>query len=133
MFQNPLTKTTLAAVTVSSAILTAPVLADEVSAKGDLRIQYSNNCYIGKVSATYRVHNGSSGVLIPLNCSGADAEASIPHKFVDTSGKERCVGRMTSIFGYNWSTTRWEIDGSVPGYFCSTVGKTFNVKVKYVP
>jgi hypothetical protein len=120
----------IAFLTVFSSVLTAtPSLAGSqyTSKDGNLTVQYGNKCSTTKPSATYRVRNGVTGNLTPLDCSGADGDVA-DYKFEDISGKERCYGQMR----HAWSRkvfTIWTIEGAIPGYLCSQAGKTFTIEM----
>jgi hypothetical protein len=97
------------------------------SKDGNLAVQYGNKCSTTKPSGTYRVRNGVTGNLTPLDCSGADGDVA-DYKFVDVSGKERCYGQMR----HAWSRkvfTIWTIEGAISGYPCTQAGKTFTVEM----
>ncbi|NJL20259.1 MAG: hypothetical protein HC895_04585 [Leptolyngbyaceae cyanobacterium SM1_3_5] len=55
-------------------------------------------------------------------------------RFYDTSGCDRCVGRMPIFIddggGRFASRSTWSIDGTVSGYTCSTVGRTFELQLQ---
>ena len=79
----------------------------------------------GAISGKYQSKSAVEGILF-------DAARSTPEplgdsdvqtfNFVDTKGKERCYGSTSMSSG---GINIWEVKGAVPGYGCSTVGKTY--------
>ena len=104
-------------------------------ASGDLVVtvvdRWGRSCVSGTANASYRVSGGSSGLLYPDDCNDNSGRS----RFEDTGGRERCLG--TSIWKDSASgnsrerETIWIIEASVPGFTCSTVGQTYNVKLYY--
>lgn len=107
----------------------APSLAGikYISKGGKLVVQYGNTCSTVNPSGSYRFSDGTAGVLTALDCTNTGGDIAA-HTFRDTSGKERCYGRMTQYWGQRVMTV-WEVDGAVSGYRCSVVGKKFEVEM----
>lgn len=113
---------------MATTLLAAPALADLVSQSGHLRIQWNSACSMSKSMGNYSVRGGVAGILYTTTpCDfGGDV---FQYKFIDTQGPERCLGRMTTIYGSRKGVaSRWLVDGTVPGYRCSTAGRTFLIE-----
>ena len=85
----------------------------------------------GARSGRYNQKGGSGGYL---SNTGQDDPMGFYTRFHDTSGRDRCVGRMRLYVDdsgkqYN-SRATWIIDGAVPSYSCSTIGKTFELRIQ---
>ena len=116
------------------SILGIPSLAsgiEIVSGSGHLQITIDlssvagTNCNSNNPSGFYSMVNGPSGKLYP-NCAKNQVGTDIhEHKFVDTSGFQRCLGRVIIGIGI---FSEWLIDGAVPGYTCSVSGQKFVVE-----
>jgi hypothetical protein len=77
----------------------------------------------GGISGTYKTVSDIEGVLFPAKSPRSETEIDTAHfNFVDTKGKERCYGFTTMGSG---AVSQWEVKGAVPGYKCSTVGKSY--------
>lgn len=82
----------------------------------------------------YKQVDGSGGYLTN---TGRDDPMGFYTQFRDTSGAERCVGRMHIFIddsgrnGYA-SEAVWQVDGKVSGFRCSTVGQTMKLNMKQV-
>jgi len=124
-------KSTAFAVVLLSVILTtSPSLADTIyrSKSGTLTVRYGNKCSTVKPSGFYRF-GSISGNLIALSCENIGGDWA-EHKFIDTSGDERCYGLMQQSWGWATKTlTTWIIKGAVSGYRCSQSGKKFEVEM----
>jgi hypothetical protein len=109
--------------------ITTPALAGTryVSLDGNLTVEYSNACSTTTPSGSYRVRNGVSGDLVATTCEGIGGDVGIS-RFTDTSGDERCYGRMTQSWGRRVMTV-WQVEGAVSGYSCSQTGKRFEVEM----
>lgn len=109
--------------------------AQWIDASGELVVtvmdRWGRSCASGTAQASYRVTGGSGGLLYPDDCDDNSGRA----RFEDTSGRERCVGASIwrdSASGSNREReTTWIIEAPVPGYTCSTVGQTYNVKLYF--
>ena len=68
--------------------------------------------------------------------TGKDDPMGFYTQFEDTTGTERCVGRMHLFIGdagYQYgSKTTWQVDGAVRGYRCSTIGQSFELKMEQI-
>lgn len=117
---------TIAGWTIISA---APVLAGTryISEDGSLIVEYGSACSTVNPSGAYQVQNGVSGDLIATTCEGMGGDIS-EHRFTDTSGRERCYGRMRQYWGARIRTV-WQIEGAVSGYSCSQTGKQFEIEM----
>jgi len=124
-------KSFLSSVSLATAIAATsfPAFADLVSPTGNLRIKHGSNCSTVNPVATYQGRNGASGILYALTCEGLGGDVYFD-KFIDTRGAERCLGRLTTYYTSSSKgiVTRWQIDGTVPGYKCTTVGQTFEIE-----
>jgi hypothetical protein len=111
------------------AILAAPALAGTryVSRDGNLTIEYSNACSTTSPSGSYRVQGGVTGDLVATTCERLGGDVSVS-QFTDTSGNERCYGKMTQTWGRVVMTV-WQVEGAVSGYSCSQTGKKFEVEM----
>jgi hypothetical protein len=78
----------------------------------------------GTISGVYESSPDIRGVLFaaPLPIPEPVASDVADFNFIDTEGKERCYGSSTMSSG---AVSIWEIKGAVPGYRCSTIGKTY--------
>lgn len=100
------------------------------SANGLLSIGISQSCVDYYPRALYQERNGPGGFIEDNKpCQDVNPiKFNYQYKFKDLSGDKRCMGRVSfqksKPEGYN---TTWYIDGSYPGYQCSTVGKVFRV------
>jgi hypothetical protein len=96
-------------------------------------VQPGKSEYIGAPIGRYNQKGGSSGYLMSTE---QDDPMGFYTRFHDTSGRDRCVGRMHLFVDdsgkqFN-SRATWIIDGAVPGYSCSTTGKTFELRMQQV-
>ena len=106
-----------------------------IDASGELVVtvmdRWGRSCASGTAQASYTVSGGSSGLLYPNDCDDNSGRA----RFEDTAGIERCIGASIwrdSASGNNREReTTWIIEASVPGFSCSTVGQTYNVKLYF--
>lgn len=122
-------KSTACIVVFLSAILTtSPCLAETIyrSMSGTLMVRYGNKCSTVKPSGFYRF-GSISGNLIALSCENLGGDGA-EHKFIDTSGDERCYGLMQQVWGRR-TFTIWIIEGAVSGYRCLQSGKKFRVEM----
>jgi hypothetical protein len=94
------------------------------SPDGSLTVTFQKGgCSTGKISGTYSTKSDVSGVLYQVDCS-SEGDANF-YFFIDTQGSERCYGKMTNAWGgRNGESTRWNVQGAVPGYQCPSVGQT---------
>lgn len=129
----------LAALSFSTLATVLPAQAELVSASKHMRIdwQYALNastCSTQKAHGRYVVRSGVSGLLYPANCSknvqGGDGG---DYNFVDVSGSERCIGRMSLFDGGRATKTVWHIDQAIEGDRCSAAGQKFEVDLFYTP
>jgi hypothetical protein len=108
--------------------LPSSALAETYSKPGiDLKLTFFNGIFgptpEGGISGTYKTASDIEGVLFPARSARSEAEIDNAHfNFVDTKGKERCYGLSTMSSG---AVSTWEVKGAIPGYKCSTVGKTY--------
>lgn len=121
--------------------LTSPAIAqwrdgDQwIDASGELVItvmeRWGRSCASGTAQASYTVAGGSAGFLYPDDCNDNSGRS----RFEDTEGRERCVGASLwrdSTSGSNREReTIWVIEAPVPGFSCSTVGQTYEVKLYF--
>lgn len=116
-------------VSTFTILLAAPSLADirYVSRDGNLAIQYGGECSTVRASGFYRFRNGVAGELVAVNCDDTGGDIAV-HRFTDTSGNERCLGRVTQSWGER-VITLWQVDGTVPGYSCSRVRQSFEIEM----
>lgn len=77
----------------------------------------------------YQQAGGSGGILSLSSMSNG-----FQMRFRDTSGSERCIGRMnlTSNDGNDRAEAVWFVDGRVEGYRCSTAGQTFRMNLNRI-
>jgi hypothetical protein len=86
----------------------------------------------GAKIGTYQTDSSRGGLVN----TGRDDPMGFYTRFADTSGQERCYGRMHIYIGdagfrYGSQTT-WQVDGVVRGYRCSTVGKKFELEMEQI-
>jgi hypothetical protein len=115
----------------SLVVLTSPSLAAErfqyTSLGGKLNIKFSGTCSTIKPSGSYRFRNGTSGVLTAVDCNNIGGDATFS-KFMDTTGKQRCQGRMDQYWGGSKGVvTVWKATSAVKGYHCSKIGQTIEI------
>jgi len=122
--------------------LAAPAKAGSlISISGELTMQpllsgylTAENCSSTKVAATYQVRNGPGG-LVYLDCDRTyfgEGDNPTFFTFTDTSGSERCAGRVKEHWPSTAATpnvlvSEWTIDRAQSGYRCSTIGNTYIV------
>ena len=140
----PIVRCSLIGAVLAFAGLVVPAEANSfTSISGELTIRPLNShrnssitadsCSSTEAVAAYEVRNGPGGLLY-TDCDrtpfGEDDGPDF-YNFVDTSGPERCVGRMKSYWGTAVNTPdmvmEWTIDGAHRGYRCSTIGNTYSV------
>jgi hypothetical protein len=108
--------------------LQSSALAETYSKPGiSLKLTFFNGIFgatpEGGISGAYKTVSDIEGVLFPANSPQSETEIdNARFNFVDTKGKERCYGLSTMSSG---AVSTWEVKGAVPGYKCSTVGKTY--------
>jgi hypothetical protein len=116
----------------SIVILASPSFAAErfqyTSLDGKLNIKFSGTCSTVKPSGSYRFRNGSSGVLTAVDCNNIGGDAAFS-KFSDTTGKQRCQGRMDQYWGNSGVITVWKATSAVKGYRCGKIGQTVEIKM----
>lgn len=86
--------------------------------------------YLGRAgieAGRYQQAGGAGGILTTTERHDISA---LYLSFRDTSGAERCIGRLTLRRGSAQAT--WQIDGTVEGYRCSTVGQTFQMNLREI-
>lgn len=85
----------------------------------------------GATIGSYQQQDGSGGYLTN---TGQDDPMGFYTRFYDTSGSERCVGQMHLYIddgGFSYgSRATWRVEGAAPGYACSTVGQTLDLKMQ---
>jgi hypothetical protein len=103
-------------------------LADTFSKPGiEVTVSLPNGLFsrteIGNISGSYKARN-TEGILFDApQVSSSLGESDIAlFNFVDTKGQDRCYG-LTSIS--SGGVNVWKVKGSVPGYRCSSVGKSY--------
>lgn len=105
-----------------------------VSQDGNLKIRqlrsYQEACVTGKPSDSYYLKDGVSGVLYPSQCGQYGGDIA-EYKFIDIGGNERCTGKAVIGLGEREAeaVTFWEIEDAVSGHVCSTIGKTYEIKM----
>jgi hypothetical protein len=79
---------------------------------------------IGTISGVYESAPDIKGILFaaPLPIPEHIASDVADFNFIDTEGKERCYGSSHMSSG---AISSWEVKGAVPGFRCSTIGKTY--------
>jgi hypothetical protein len=108
--------------------LPSSALAETFSKPGiALKLTFFNGMFgatpEGGISGTYQTASDIEGILFPARSARSETVIDTEHfNFVDTKGKERCYGLSTMSSG---AVSTWEVKGAVPGYKCSTVGKTY--------
>jgi hypothetical protein len=116
----------LAALNISTNVaLAAPERFQYTSLDGRPIVKYGGTCSTVKPSGSYRFRNGSSGVLTAVDCDNIGGDAGFS-KFVDTTEKQRCQGRMAHYWGSK-IVTEWKVISAVKGYRCSKVGQTIEI------
>ena len=106
-----------------------------IDASGELVItvmdRWGRSCASGAAQASYTVAGGSAGLLYPDDCDDNSGKS----RFEDTEGRERCVGasiwRDSASGSSRERETTWIIEAPVPGFVCSTVGQTYDVKLYF--
>jgi hypothetical protein len=105
-------------------------LADTFSKPGiGVKVTLFNGLFgktaIGSISGIYKSTSNIEGILFaaPLPIPEPLASDIDSFNFVDTKGIERCYGSTSMSSG---GVNVWEIKGAVPGYRCSTIGKTYS-------
>ena len=110
-------------------LIASPSFAGDMTSKGgNLTIHTGDHCSTKQPSGSYKFKNGRAGTLTPVDCSLAGADGFFD-KFIDTKGKERCYGRLSTFWG-NKIITVWEFQGAVSGYRCSQVGNKIEIEMK---
>ncbi|MCA2623726.1 MAG: hypothetical protein IM507_07870 [Microcystis sp. M20BS1] len=99
----------------------------QTSKDGNLTIQTGDHCSTKQPSGSYKFKNGRAGTLTPIDCDLAGGDYFYD-KFIDTKGKERCYGRLSTFWGYK-TITIWEFQGAVSGYRCSQVGSKIEIEM----
>jgi hypothetical protein len=112
-------------------ILASPSFAAEgfqyTSLDRKLNIKFGGTCSTVKPSGSYRFRNETSGVLTAVDCNNIGGDAAFS-KFIDTTGKQRCQGRMNQFWGGSKGiVTVWKATSAVKGYRCSKVGQTIEI------
>ena len=105
------------------------------SRSGRTVVQIVQNGKWGQAGAkigTYQTDSSKGGLVN----TGREDPMGFYTRFADTSGQERCYGRMHIYIGdagfrYGSQTT-WQVDGAVRGYRCSTVGKKFELEMEQI-
>jgi hypothetical protein len=104
-------------------------LAEIFSKPGiSVKVKFFGNFFehkkIGAISGVYESTGDIKGVLFaaPLPIPEPIESDVASFNFIDTEGKERCYGSSSMSSG---AVSIWEIKGAVPGYRCSTIGKTY--------
>ncbi len=85
---------------------------------------FFNHKEIGTISGVYESAPDIKGVLFaaPLPIPEPIASDVADFNFIDTEGKERCYGSSHMSSG---AISSWKVKGAVPGFRCSTIGKTY--------
>lgn len=76
----------------------------------------------GNISGNYKSKN-TNGILFdaPGPVTLGDSDIAF-FNFVDTTGQDRCYGSTSMSSG---GVNIWKVKGAIPGYSCSTIGKTY--------
>lgn len=115
---------------ISLVVMLVPIAAlagtKYSSKEGSLTVQY-DQCSTVEPSGSYQLQNGVSGELIALDCSRTGGDVA-HHRFQDTTGNERCYGKMTQVWGRK-VVTIWEVEGAVEGYSCSQIGEKYEIEM----
>jgi len=108
-----------------------------VSEDRSLQIQqlrsYQEACATENPSDSYFATSGVRGLLYPSKCSPYGTDVA-EYRFVDISGAQRCTGNAVVVFGgrENSIISYWEIKGAASGYSCSTIGKSYEMRMRPV-
>jgi hypothetical protein len=114
--------------------LAQAVLPEFSSSSGDFTMRWlrshEESCATREPQGYYSLSGGASGLLYPTDCGSSSAGGdSAEYRFIDTNGAERCAGSMSMLFGTRAVKTIWQIQEAVSGYPCSTIGKSYEVRL----
>jgi|AGSF01.1.fsa_nt_gi hypothetical protein len=114
--------------------LAQAVLPQFSSSSGDFTMRWlrshEESCATREPQGYYSLSGGASGLLYPTDCGSSSASGdSAEYRFIDTNGAERCAGSMIMLFGTRAVKTIWQIQEAVSGYPCSTLGKSYEVRL----
>ncbi|MEL6490052.1 MAG: hypothetical protein AAFQ95_08820 [Cyanobacteria bacterium J06621_3] len=91
-------------------------------------------CEIDSSQGGYVSNGVVSGSLYLRGCDRADTIDQFGRRtftFIDTTGVERCMGEVSFVYNADATTgtSTWNIDHSVPGFDCRSVGQTVEVNI----
>jgi len=88
------------------------------------------SCATREPQGYYSLSGGASGLLYPTDSGSSSAGGdSAEYRCIDTNGAERCAESMSMLFGTRAVKTIWQIQEAVSGYPCSTLGKSYEMRL----